>query len=190
MFLKQIYHQATFGVLDTTVLLFLYIFFSYIRWKHLDGLLLGKGHFHWKICLETFHWRIQGWQRHVTTIFCHRAFKFTVCFLGVCPLSVLCVSPFFETLSSPLEEASRQRPRGNGGSCLWHCTCEVQGVPTDLYLLTCRSALNASQWDSFKGAITSRSEQTFKRTWNRCPNLRWTQWLEITASFMQQYHVG
>ena len=38
----------------------------------------------------------------------------------------------------------------------------------------------------FKGAISSRSEQTFSRAWNRCPSLRWTRWLQITASFMQQ----
>ena len=31
----------------------------------------------------------------------------------------------------------------------------------------------------FKGTISSRSEQTFNRAWNRCPSLRWTQWLKI-----------
>ena len=37
-----------------------------------------------------------------------------------------------------------------------------------------------------KGTISSWSEQTFNRAWNRCPSLRWTRWLEITGSFMQQ----
>ena len=37
-----------------------------------------------------------------------------------------------------------------------------------------------------KGTVSSRSEQTFNMAWNRCPSLRWTQWLKITGSFMQQ----
>ena len=37
-----------------------------------------------------------------------------------------------------------------------------------------------------KGTVSSRSEQTFNRAWNRCPGLRWTQWLKITGSFMQE----
>ena len=40
----------------------------------------------------------------------------------------------------------------------------------------------------FKGTVSSRSEQNFTRAWNRCPSysLRWTHWLKITGSFMQQ----
>ena len=38
----------------------------------------------------------------------------------------------------------------------------------------------------FKGTILSRSEQPFNRAWNLCPSLRWTQWLTVTGSFMQQ----
>ena len=37
-----------------------------------------------------------------------------------------------------------------------------------------------------KGTISSWPEQTFNRAWNRCPTLRWIQWLKITGSFMQQ----
>ena len=37
-----------------------------------------------------------------------------------------------------------------------------------------------------KRTISSRSEQTFNRAWNQCPSSRWTQWLKITGSFMQQ----
>ena len=36
-----------------------------------------------------------------------------------------------------------------------------------------------------KGTISPRTE-TFNRAWNQCPSLRWTQWLKITGSFMQQ----
>ena len=36
---------------------------------------------------------------------------------------------------------------------------------------------------TFKGTVSSRSEQTFNRAWNRCPTLRWTQWLKLTDSF-------
>ena len=46
---------------------------------------------------------------------------------------------------------------------------------------------------SYKGTISSEKEQTFNMAWNRCPSLRWTQWLEITGAFMQQqwsYHAG
>ena len=34
--------------------------------------------------------------------------------------------------------------------------------------------------------ISTQSEQTSNRAWNRCPSLRWTQWLKITGSFTQQ----
>ena len=37
-----------------------------------------------------------------------------------------------------------------------------------------------------KGTVSSQSEKTFNRAWNRCPSLRWTQWLIMTGSFMQQ----
>ena len=37
---------------------------------------------------------------------------------------------------------------------------------------------------SFKGTISSRSEQTFNRTWKSVSySLRWTQWLKITGSY-------
>ena len=39
---------------------------------------------------------------------------------------------------------------------------------------------------TIKETVSSRSEQTFNRAWNQCPSLRWTQWLKITGSFMQQ----
>ena len=37
-----------------------------------------------------------------------------------------------------------------------------------------------------KGTLSSRSEPTCSRALNRCPSLRWTQWLKITGSFMHQ----
>ena len=40
---------------------------------------------------------------------------------------------------------------------------------------------------SIKGTVSSRSEQTFNRAWKRCPSVRWTQWLKVTGSFMQQH---
>ena len=40
-----------------------------------------------------------------------------------------------------------------------------------------------------KGTLSSQSKETFHRAWNRCPSLRWTQWLKITGSFMQQHWV-
>ena len=36
---------------------------------------------------------------------------------------------------------------------------------------------------SLKGTISSRSEQTFNRAWNRCLSLRWTKWQKTTGSF-------
>ena len=49
-----------------------------------------------------------------------------------------------------------------------------------------------------KGTISSRSEQTLNRAWNRCPCLRWTQWLKksclinaaATVIWPYLYHVG
>ena len=39
-----------------------------------------------------------------------------------------------------------------------------------------------------KGTLSLRSEETFNRTWNQCPSLRWTQtqWLRITGFCMLQ----
>ena len=39
-----------------------------------------------------------------------------------------------------------------------------------------------------KGTISSQPEKTVHRAWNLCPtcSLRWTRWLKITGSFMQQ----
>ena len=50
-------------------------------------------------------------------------------------------------------------------------------------LCSCPSELPCA---NVQGTLSSRSEQTFNRAWNRCPSLRWTQWLKITGSFMQQ----
>ena len=50
---------------------------------------------------------------------------------------------------------------------------------------------------ALKGTVSSRSEQTLNRAWNRCPySLRWTQWLNITgfiyeaSTVIWPYHVG
>ena len=63
----------------------------------------------------------------------------------------------------------------------WHG--KYQNLP-GLGLVCC--TLISSVMLIFKGTISSWSEQTFNRAWNRCPSLRWTQWLKITGAFMQQ----
>ena len=54
-------------------------------------------------------------------------------------------------------------------------------------------ALHRTRWSNtiaftclFKGSVSSRSEQTFNRAWNRCPSLRWivteNYWLILCSS--------
>ena len=56
------------------------------------------------------------------------------------------------------------------------------------YSFTCISYMYMYILFYLKGtSVSSRSEQTFNMAWNQCPSLRWTQWLKITGSFMQQH---
>ena len=70
---------------------------------------------------------------------------------------------------------------------LWHIDAVVTLTPSKFHI----TIWQFGQYflpilrHTFNGTILSWSEQTV-RAWNRCPSLRWTQWLNITGSFMQQ----
>ena len=67
---------------------------------------------------------------------------------------------------------------------LYDIHVELKGVP----LLGWEPSKNTERYIYFevKGAVSSQSEQSFNMAWNRCPSLRWTQWVKITGSLIQQ----
>ena len=66
---------------------------------------------------------------------------------------------------------------------MYNCLLIVIHNPYQSHGIT--ASIAHAQVLQFKWTVSSWLEQTFNRAWNRCPSLRWTQWLQITGSFMQ-----
>ena len=102
--------------------------------------------------------------------------------------AVICRKSWVRILpKSPVEFWTTDTQKAQSIYCTLHrcresivSTCGIVNLVDELNLL----AFWSHGW--FKGSVTSRSERTLNWAWNWCPGLRWTQWLKITGSFMQQ----